>query len=76
MRGGKTVSEHDQQVGRLLAEARKKSGLSQVEAARRMGFAQSRVAKLEIGTRRLLFSEAIGFALIYDIALSDLAPAG
>jgi hypothetical protein len=40
-----------------------------------MGFAQSRVGKLEIGTRRLLFSEAIGFARMYDIALSDLAPA-
>jgi transcriptional regulator with XRE-family HTH domain len=75
VRGGETVTEHDRQVGRLLAEARKKAGLSQVEAARRMGFAQSRVGKLEIGTRRLLFSEAIGFARMYEIALSDLAPA-
>jgi hypothetical protein len=39
-----------------------------------MGFAQSRVGKLEIGTRRLLFSEAIGFAQLYEVTLSDLAP--
>ena len=74
MRGGETVSEHDRQVGRRLAAARATSGLSQTEVARRMGFAQSRVAKLEIGTRRLLFSEAIGFADLYGISLSDLVP--
>lgn len=74
MRGGEIVSEHDRLVGRRLAAARAKVGLSQTEVARRMGFAQSRVAKLEIGTRRLLFSEAIGFADLYGIALSDLAP--
>ncbi len=74
MRGGQVVSEHDRQVGLRLAEARKRAGLSQVESARRMGFAQSRVGKLEIGTRRLLFSEAIGFAQLYEVTLSDLAP--
>lgn len=74
MRGGEIVSEHDRLVGRRLAAARRHSGLSQAEAARRMGFAQSRVGKLEIGTRRLLFSEAIGFADLYGVALADLVP--
>jgi transcriptional regulator with XRE-family HTH domain len=74
VRGGETVSEHDRQVGRRLAAARAKAGLSQTEVARRMGFAQSRVAKLEIGTRRLLFSEAIGFADLYGISLGELIP--
>jgi transcriptional regulator with XRE-family HTH domain len=74
VRSGEAVSEHDQQVGRRLAAARAKLGLSQTEVGRRMGFAQSRVAKLETGTRRLLFSEAIGFADLYGISLSDLVP--
>ena len=74
MRGGEATSEHDRLVGRRLAAARTETGLSQTEVARRMGFAQSRVAKLEIGTRRLLFSEAIAFADLYGISLSDLIP--
>jgi transcriptional regulator with XRE-family HTH domain len=74
LRGGETVSEHDLAVGRRLAEARGKAGLSQTEVARRMGFAQSRVAKIEIGTRRLLFSEAIAFAQLYKVPLTDFVP--
>jgi DNA-binding XRE family transcriptional regulator len=74
VRGGETVSEHDQLVGSRLAAARKRAGLTQAEAAKRLGFAQSRVAKLETGTRRLLFSEAISFADLYGAALAELAP--
>jgi hypothetical protein len=39
-----------------------------------MGFAQSRVAKIEIGTRRLLFSEAIAFAQLYKVPLTAFVP--
>lgn len=74
MRGGEAVTEHDRLVGRRLAAVRTKAGLSQTEVARRMGFAQSRIAKLEIGTRRLLFSEAIAFAQLYKVSLSDFVP--
>lgn len=74
MRGGEAVSEHDVLVGRRLAAARRKAGLSQESAAKQMGFAQSRVGKLEVGTRRLLFSEAIGFAELYGVPLGELAP--
>lgn len=75
VRGGEAVTEVDRAIGRLLAQQRKKAGLTQVEVAARMGFAQSRVAKLETGARRLLFSEAVAFADLYGIRLSDLVPA-
>jgi transcriptional regulator with XRE-family HTH domain len=74
MRGGLRVSEEDLAVGRRLAAMRKEAGLSQVEAGRRLGFAQSRIAKLEIGTRRLLFSEAIDMAELYGVTLMAFIP--
>ena len=74
MRGGLRVSDEDLAVGRCLAAARNEAGLSQVEVARRLGFAQSRIAKLEIGTRRLLFSEAIALAEMYGVSLSAFVP--
>ena len=74
MRDGEAVSEADRATGRLLRDRRKKAGLTQVQVAEQMGFAQSRVAKLETGARRLLFSEAVAFADLYGIRLSDLVP--
>lgn len=74
MRGGEPVSAEDLAVGRRLAAARSAAGLSQAEAARRLGFAQSRIGKLEIGTRRLLFSEAIDLAELYGVGISDFVP--
>jgi transcriptional regulator with XRE-family HTH domain len=74
VRGGMRVSEEDLAVGRRLAAARNEASLSQAEVARRLGFAQSRIAKLEIGTRRLLFSEALSLAELYDVTLSAFVP--
>jgi transcriptional regulator with XRE-family HTH domain len=74
MRHGERISEEDIAVGMRLAAARMAAGLSQTEAAKRLGFAQSRIAKLEIGTRRLLFSEAIDLAEIYGVAVADFVP--
>jgi HTH-type transcriptional regulator/antitoxin HipB len=74
MRRGALVSEEDLAVGRLLAAARSKAGLTQAEAAARLGFAQSRIAKLEIGTRRLLFSEAVDLAGLYAVDISAFVP--
>lgn len=71
MRGGERVSEEDLAVGRRLAAARTAANLTQAAAASRLGFAQSRVAKLEIGTRRLLFSEAIDLADLYGVEIDD-----
>ena len=70
MRDGQRVSDLDLAVGRRLAAMRNEAGLTQVEVGRRLGFAQSRIAKLEIGTRRLLFSEAIAIAELYGVTLS------
>jgi transcriptional regulator with XRE-family HTH domain len=52
---------------RMLVEARKKSGLSQQEAADRLGRPQTYVSKCELGTRRmdvvefLAMAEVLGF---------------
>lgn len=76
MRGGSAVSEEDLEVGTLLAAARHRAGLSQAAAAAMLGFAQSRIAKLEIGTRRLLFSEAVDLARLYGVELDAFVPSG
>ena len=52
---------------RMLAEARRKSGLSQQEVADRLGRPQTYVSKCELGTRRmdvvefLEMAEVLGF---------------
>ena len=61
-------------VGRRLAAARAAAALSQAEAAKKLGFAQSRIAKLETGSRRLLFSEAIDLADLYGVAVASFVP--
>jgi transcriptional regulator with XRE-family HTH domain len=73
LRGGKAIVEEDLVIGRRVAEARREAGLSQAEVARRLGLAQSRIAKIEIGSRRLLFTEAIEFATLYRVDLAAFA---
>lgn len=75
MRGGERVGEEDLAVGQRLAAARTAAGMSQSEAARQLGFAQSRIAKLEIGTRRLLFTEAVDLAKVYGVEITEFVPA-
>jgi transcriptional regulator with XRE-family HTH domain len=66
----------NRQISARLIQARLSLGIGQNEAARRLGWLQSRIAKLENGTRRLLFSEAWLLADVYGISLTDLAPTG
>jgi transcriptional regulator with XRE-family HTH domain len=73
LRRGQAVAEEDVAIGRRLAGARRASGLSQVEVGRRLGVAQSWIAKMEVGTRRLLFSEAVELATLYRVDLSEFA---
>lgn len=73
---GQDTAEQDQVVGLLLGDARQGAGLSQPEVARRVGTSQSRIAQLELGRRRLLFTEALVLAELYDVALTDLDPRG
>ena len=61
-------------IGTLLGDARAAAGLSQSEVAKRLGVAQSRIAKLELGTRRLLFIEAVELAEVYGVDLARFDP--
>lgn len=60
-------SEAYERFGRLLIEAREKSGLSQQEVADRLGRPQTYVSRCERGVRRmdviefLKIAEAVGF---------------
>lgn len=60
-------------IGRRLADLRRRSGLSQVEAARSAGMSQTKLARLETGARRLLFSDAVRLATGYGVSLTELA---
>ena len=61
-------------VGRQLATAREAAGLSQQEAARRLGVPQSSIAKVELGQRQLRFVEGIRLAQIYGVRPTELVP--
>jgi len=53
-----------------LKKAREKAGLSQAEAARRLGKPQSFVSKCESGERRVDFVELKTFARLYGVPMS------
>ncbi len=55
----------------LLVEARCASGLTQVQAAERLGKPQSFISKYERGERRLDFSEFIEIADLFGIDVID-----
>lgn len=59
-------------IGRRLAEARERAGLTQAGAARALGMRQSQIAKLELGLRQLRFVEGVGLAGLYGINCIDL----
>lgn len=63
-------------IGRLLGDARQAAGMSQSAAAKAVGISQSRVARLELGARRLRFDEAAAFARLYNVPLSAFDPSG
>ena len=59
-------------VGRNLAAAREAAGMSQAEAARHLGVPQSRIGKLELGLRSLMFVEGLRLARLYRISAASL----
>ena len=61
-------------VGQLLGDAREDAGLPQSAAARHLGVPQSRIAKIELGRRQLLFLEAVLLADLYGITLNRIDP--
>jgi transcriptional regulator with XRE-family HTH domain len=68
------VSETEAAIGRLVGDARERSELSQQDAARALGVHQSRLAKIESGARRLLFSEALDLARLFCCTTADFDP--
>jgi transcriptional regulator with XRE-family HTH domain len=74
VRDGEVASAEDVAVGQRLALARRETKLTQAQAANHIGVAQSRIAKLETGTRRLLFSEAVALADLYRCRLTAFVP--
>ncbi len=57
----------DSIIGRLIGDAREDAGVPQTAAAAALGVPQSRIAKLELGRRRLLFVEAALLAELYGV---------
>lgn len=55
----------------LLIEARRKSGLTQVQIAEKLDKPQSYISKYERGERRLDFSEFVELANILDIDMAE-----
>ena len=61
-------------IGRLAGDARQARGLTQTDAARRLGMTQSKLAKIETGERRLYLRDAIAMAGLYGVDLSAFDP--
>lgn len=57
-------------LAKRLREARELAGLTQTEAARRLGKPQSFISKCETGERRLDVVELNAFAKLYGTTLS------
>lgn len=57
-----------------LREARRQAGLTQAEAARRLGKPQSFLSKCESGERRVDFVELVALAELYGVELSFFRP--
>lgn len=55
----------------MLTEAREKTGLTQIDVAKRLGKPQSYVSKYERGERRLDFVEFVVLAEILDFEPAD-----
>jgi transcriptional regulator with XRE-family HTH domain len=68
---------HQQEYQRFLVylrEARRQAGLTQAEAARRLGKPQSFLSKCETGERRVDFVELLTFANLYGVDISYFRP--
>lgn len=61
-------------VGRLIGDAREDAGLPQSVAAKVLDVPQSRIAKIELGRRQLMFLEAVALAELYQVSLDRFDP--
>jgi len=58
------TNEHKKLIERIV-RARKEAGLSQIEAAKRLGRSQSYISKIEVGQRKIDVIELKKIAKIY-----------
>jgi transcriptional regulator with XRE-family HTH domain len=72
--GSMPVGELDIRIGTLVGDARQAAGLPQGEVARRLGVSQSRVARWELGERRLSFGDALALAQLYGVSVASFDP--
>ena len=63
--------EHRLLIKRLV-QARKKAGLSQTQAAQRLGTSQPNISMVESGQRRIGVVELLKFAKVYESTLTEL----
>lgn len=69
----KTQTQEDEEVlGSLLAEARKRAGLTQVALANQLGHKQAYVSKYELGQRRLSVTEFLEIVRVLNINLVEI----
>jgi transcriptional regulator with XRE-family HTH domain len=69
--------EHRERYRRFLVrlgEARRQAGLTQEEAAHRLGKPQSFLSKCESGERRLDFVEVLALAELYGVDINFFLP--
>ena len=61
------------EFGRFIREARERVGLSQAEAARRVGCSRSYYCMIESGDREIYFTLSLKICSILDISIDDFA---
>lgn len=64
MKDGIYTNEHKKLIKRII-KARREAGLSQTEAAKRLGKSQSYISKIEVGQRKIDIIELVHLAKIY-----------
>lgn len=62
------------EIGRRLGEARRTANLRQSDVADRLGVTQSRITRLEAGSARLLYLEAVELADLYGVPVLSFDP--
>lgn len=69
MNGEIYTKEHKKLIERII-RARKEAGLSQVEAAKRLGRSQSYISKIEVGQRKIDVIELKKIAKVFNKKVS------
>jgi len=65
----------DKEIGARVAQIRERTGWKQVALGVALGFKRRQTAHdIEVGRRKLRFSEAIELAAIFDVPLTELVP--